>query len=630
MSAVAGIFSFEASDSKDKREKKVGLMAKSMTHRGSDAQFFYNDSYVSFAQNELNISNLPFNKNFITNEYESKIIVLDGEIYNCMQLIKELRDKGHIFKSNSVSEVILHGFEEWGSDVAKKLTGAFVFAIWDKIDESIYIARDMTGEKPLYYFIDDTQFIFSSELKGIVSALDNRPRISRQAMELYFAYSYITEPYTIFEDINKLEKASFMYIEKSGIKRKELYWSTIDFLKTRTLISDFNIAKKTLREAIINAVETQMPSSDVPAGTFLSGGIDSSIVTALAAKISDNPIKSFCIGFANKNYDESYKARQIADICKTQHITHYLTFKDLEHEFDKIILNYDEPFADSSCIPTYYVSKLAKDNGMKVILTGDGSDEFFAGYNRYNNDDLVNLVSKCPKLVLSLFNNIANTASISTKGKTFKRKMATLLNIVNENNVLELRKDFKNSEVKRLINHNEFVVNFDKNMIAKFSNLPISYLDGSMLIEQELGLPGDMFVKVDRAAMLNSLETRTPFVDKNVVKCALSIPSKFKKKGKIKKYILKEAFADMLPQKIINQKKQGFALPVGDWLRNELKSDLDKLTSDSFIEKQDIFNRSYVDEMKANLYSGLDIESARLWRIFAFQKWYVNFYGEKI
>lgn len=629
MCGIAGIYNSNGI-SRDNIGPLAEKVSECMLHRGPDSQDFYFDNNIVLIHNRLSIIDLSTGNQPISNEDGTKYIVLNGEIYNYKQLRDKLCETGHIFKSSSDTEVILHGYEEWGFEVLKKLTGMFAFAIWDKADSSIFIARDRMGEKPLYYYTDEKRFVFSSELKGIITALDKKPPINRAAMQLYFAYKFIPEPYSIYTNISKLEKASFLYVKEGRILKNQLYWNVGELIDNRNLVTDFEEAKKTLRRKLTDAVEMQLAASDVPVGVFLSGGIDSSIVAGLMSKISSKPVTSFNIGFRNKEFDETHKAKLMSEALGTNHFTYYLEFKDVMSDFDRIILNYDEPFADSSCIPTYYVSKSASDK-MKVVLTGDGADELFTGYNTYDYDELIDRVTQLPRFFSFLLKNGSLDAAAILKflsgNNSLAKRLEKFWHYQNEfGSKLELRKIFDIKNVEEFMGCNAAVIEFDKSMVCKYGLMNLNNVENSMLFDQNIILNGDMLVKVDRASMLNSLETRAPFMDKDVVEYSYNIPVCFKKRGRIKKYILKEAFSDLLPGEIIDQKKQGFSMPIGDWLRHSLKSELEELTQRELILEQGFFNPDYIQVLKNIFYGGNNDAALKLWSIFVFQKWYAETY----
>ncbi|WP_299520406.1 asparagine synthase (glutamine-hydrolyzing) [Winogradskyella sp.] len=616
----------------DSLSKRLSKMNQLIFHRGPDEDGFYCDTEdsvaVAMAMRRLSIIDLSTGKQPMQSADGSISIVFNGEIYNYRSIKSKLESEGVNFNTTSDTEVILKAYEKYGIDSFKELDGMFAFSIHDKSQNKVYIARDYFGEKPLYYTKTANEFLWASELKSIISNLKSKPQISKEGLNLYFRLTYIPSPYSIYEGIYKLPSNS--YIEYN-LKEDEFNIHDIENIKPieKREIS-FETAKKEVYDAVIASVESRSVA-DVSLGTFLSGGVDSSIITYCLSEISESKIETFSIGFEKKDYDETDKSQVVAKLVNSNHHEFIVKESDFKSGVDEILLNFDEPFADSSALPTYLVSKNARDY-VKVALTGDGGDEVFGGYNKYYigklNNRYTSVVPKTlHKQILKLSNGILNTKD-DNRGKRFK--INRLLKAFNYDgnqywNIISLA--FTDDEKKKLLKKANLIYDtFEESKKHTNQYKPTSITD-FRLVDKDVSLEGDMLVKVDRTSMLTSLECRAPFLNKSLWDLANSLPEEYLMKGWNKKYILKEAFANKFEPDFLNKSKQGFGVPVGDWLRGSLRPELESYIDRKFIESQDIFNVEYITEMIKKHISGEKDNSMRVWCYYIFQKWYLNTYS---
>lgn len=621
MCGINGIIA-ASNDPKGNWSAKLQRMNALIEHRGPDDDGFYHDDEVYMAMRRLSIIDLETGKQPISNASNNIVIVFNGEIYNYKKLKTSLENKGVTFKTNSDTEVILRLYETFGTSSFKMLDGMFAFSIYDKTKNKVFIARDFFGEKPLYFTKNSDFFSWSSELKSLVSLLHKKPDISKEGLNLFFKLTYIPAPYTIYNDIYKLEANHFIEFD---LKSQSYQINRINDISTDKIDLSFNEAKLKLHDLLMQSIESRSVS-DVPIGTFLSGGVDSSIVSLGLSKITDSKIDTFSIGFDKSSFDETDKSRLVAKLIGSNHHEFILKEDDIVGDIDKVLLNFDEPFADSSALPTYLVSKETS-KYVKVALTGDGGDEVFGGYNKYYMGKLSrNYTQFVPELIHSkskpILTKLLNTKDDS-RGKRFKlKKLLHAIDYSGNNywNIISL--GFSNPE--KLLNTSYSYSNTFSHysqFVAKPKNLN-DYRE----IDRLVSLEGDMLVKVDRTSMLNSLECRSPFLNKALWEFSNGLPENYLMKNWDKKHILKETFKSEFPDGFLDKSKKGFVVPVGDWLRNSLKTELVSYTEDAFLKEQQIFQKSYIQQIVNNHLSGKVDNSYKVWTFYTFQKWYSKIY----
>jgi asparagine synthase (glutamine-hydrolysing) len=573
----------------------------------------------------LSIIDLHTGDQPIYSEDQSKVIVFNGEIYNYKVLREQLRAQGCIFNTNSDTEVILKLYEREGVKSFGKLDGMFVFSIYDKKIGKVIIARDFFGEKPLYYSQTKDGFNWASELKSIIGISNNTPEIDTTALSLYFQLTYIPAPYTIYEGIHKLEANHYIELD---CKENSYEVLEIDQPTAKLSIQSKKEATNVTHELVKKSVASRS-ISDVSLGTFLSGGVDSSIVSLCLAQQQEKKIDTFSIGFEKKSFDESDKSRLVSKLINSNHHEFIISEKDLTTNIDEIILNFDEPFADSSALATYMVSKKTKDY-VKVALTGDGGDEVFGGYNKYYMGKLnQKYTSLIPQKLHTSSLYIVNKFLITKQdSRGLRFKASRLLKSINYegdfyHNIISL--GFSEVEIKNILKSNVYKSN-SLNYYKNKTNSKNNSIANFRAIDKHLSLEGDMLVKVDRTSMLASLECRAPFLNKELWDFTNQLPDSYLINGWDKKHILKEAFKDYFPKDFLNKSKKGFGVPVGDWLRSDLRSELLSYIDKGFIIKQNIFKFEVVSKIvEDHLNSKID-NTFGVWTYYCFQKWYKNIY----
>jgi len=563
------------------------------------------------------------NSSKLTHDNSSLIILIDGEMYNCNEIAKDLINRGCELENYTESEVIAQGYVEYGDLIFNKLNGAFSIAIYNNRRNELILARDKFGSKPLFYYYSDNEFIFSSDLNDIIE-YGIKKEINNTALNIYFALTYIPAPFTIYKNVNKIEAGSYLKLENNNINKKK-YYNFSEKVKRSGLIKDYDTCKKKIKYQLIKSIERRM-EGDKKIGLFLSGGIDSSILANIISKVSKKRIHTFTVGYNVGSFDESKKAELVAKYNNTYHHSLLLDYKEAIKNLDDILFNFGEPYADSSVLAAYYVSKFAKEE-VEIAFSGDGADELFAGYEKYLIKYYRNKYNIIPKSIRDiLIEPIINNIPQNRRTNNILRKIKKVINA-----------DIKNDFIMRF---NMMCLGYNNQLRAQLFNeekyKDISYLVKPIYNELEnldeltrtlftdmiVGLEGDMIPKIERTSNLNSLIVRAPFLDPEFIEMSFMIPSDFKLRGNNKKYILKETFKDVLPRDIINAPKQGFGVPVGEWLKKELKNDLLELTERDFIENQGLFKYEYIEKIIYEHLSGVNDFSFQLWTLFVFQKWY--------
>ena len=631
MCGINGIVSIDKSLDLHSRINKMNDL---IIHRGPDDHgCFVDNEKIALGMRRLSIIDLKKGEQPIFNSDKSLVIVFNGEIYNFLKIKENLINQGVLFNTNSDTEVVLKSYEIYGEDALKKLNGMFAFSILDKKNKKILISRDRFGEKPLYYTKCGNEFIWSSELKSLVDQKPELKIISKNSLHQYLSLSYIPAPFTIYKDIFKLEPGCNLILDTETLSYNiEKYWD-IEPQKKLYGSSDYHKAKNHLNDLVFDSVEKRM-SSDVPIGVFLSGGADSTIIASIMSKITNQKIKTFTVGYNNKRYDESNRASQVAKHINSEHHEFKLNYDQVINDLDDLILNYDEPFADPSALPSYFISKQTSDF-VKVVLTGDGGDEVFGGYNKYLLHSYGKLYQKIvPKFLTK--NLIEPSISLMSKknidSKSFVTKTKKLFNSLvgdsfeNHLNIIQL--GFKNEELHKLCNHSPIINVSDllKKSLPNKSKFLNSDLKLARYIDLKISLEGDLLTKMDRASMLNSIECRAPLLDHRLVDFSNSIPDSFLINFGNKKKIFKDTFKHLLPNNFLKSPKSGFEVPIGNWFRNEIKNDFIKTLSESNLNRHSFFNLNYVNLLIDQHFSFKIDHSWKLWTLYCFQKWYNNNY----
>jgi asparagine synthase (glutamine-hydrolysing) len=627
MCGINGVVGFN----QDKKQiaNKVFQMNNDIIHRGPDDSGVHLEDTLHYSlgmgMRRLSIIDLISGNQPMYSDNQRIVICFNGEIYNFKALKNKLIEQGISFKTNSDTEVVLRLYEKEGISSFKKFDGMFAFSIFDKHLNKLFIVRDFFGEKPLYYYKDNNLFTWASELKSLKNNNLFIPIISSFSLNLFFKLSYIPAPYSIYQDVYKLLPGHFLELDLHSRDLIINSYKTESYNQNYFKDLSFDAAISKTRELVFDSVKSRA-ISDVSVGSFLSGGVDSSIVSLCLSKIIQKPIDTFSIGFKNKLFDESAKSDLVAKLIKSKHHKFILEEEDLLESISTIITNFDEPFADSSALPSYYVANMASKH-VKVVLTGDGGDEVFGGYNKYlitkANKYYTNFV---PKIVHKSMTKLLHSFLKDDKdNRGLRFQVDKLLNSIDYEgnhywNIISLafcEKDRKKllynfTTSKELINYYKEVLNLG----------PGNSLNEMRKVDRFLSLEGDLLTKVDRTSMLNSIECRSPFLNYELWNFTNSLPEKYLINGSEKKWLLRKAFENEFPPNFLDAKKHGFGIPVGNWLRTHFKSDIFKYSTKSLIKDQGIFNYEYLANLLEAHISGKRDYTFQVWSFFCFQEWY--------
>jgi asparagine synthase (glutamine-hydrolysing) len=614
-------------------------MTESFAYRGPDDEGFFLDGPVGLGHRRLSIIDLsPAGRQPMSNEDESLQLVFNGEIYDFAETRKELISKGHTLKSHTDTETVLHLYEDEGVACLKRLNGMFGFALWDSRLQRLWLARDRLGKKPLVYYWDGKRVIFASEIKAILMDPDVAREIDFEALDLYLTLNYIPATWTIFKNIRKLPPGHSLLLEKGKLSIQS-FWDVSANAEGNEIpppsdSMQWDQCKDRLRQLLEASVARRL-IADVPLGAFLSGGLDSSIIVALMARQSSRPVKTFSIGYEDLPFfDETRYAREVARFNRTEHYEFKLGYQDILDAFPKVLDLMDEPFADSSAVPTYIVSRETKRH-VTVALSGDGGDELFAGYRMYLGEYWAKYFAMIPDalrkymiepLVRSLPDGRDKAGlELIRRAKKFLRGMSLSF----PERFCGWREIFPFATRQQLLRcppdrnfYLELVRQAAEDHKALFPGDGINlmlYLDVKGL------LPGDMLTKVDRMSMANSLEVRVPFLDYTLVQYVFSLKGSTKLGAWKGKRILLETFKDLLPPLLHNRPKRGFEMPIGAWLRKELKFLIEEYLAKDRIEKQGLFDHRIISDLVSNHMSGRQDTSWQLWNLIVFEHWYEKY-----
>ncbi len=613
--------------------EQLKTMNDTMYHRGpndSGEEIFEAKEgyYVGLAQRRLSILDLSMlGHQPMHSKNERLVISYNGEIYNFLELREELKD--YPFQSQCDTEVILAAYLKWGISCVDRFQGMFAISLFDRETNELYLVRDRIGKKPLYYWLDGENLVFASELKPIMTHPDFPKQIRKDVIKRYMFQQCINEPDSIFENVYKVEPGQIVRftIGQAGSKvDKWKYWDIAEVYRRKKAesVGSYEEAKEELKDILRVAVKKRM-IADVPLGTFLSGGYDSSLVTAIAQEASDEPVKTYSIGFNEEKYNEAKYAREVAKHLGTNHTETYIDEKTMFDLVESIPKYYDEPFADSSQIPTMLVSELAS-RDVTVVLSGDGGDEFFCGYNIY---DSVARVQKLDGLGRLTF-GVCNIPPF--KQMKLMEKLPFAVQVVAGNHDKQTKTQIGGSSYIRAIEKMlpESGVPFKYPIEDKFEEK--NWQELRMLVDEETYLPGDILCKVDRASMKYSIESRCPILDVNVMEYSYRLPHSYKYANGVKKRILKDIAYDYIPKELLDRPKVGFGVPLDKWMRGPLKEQLMDMCSVEYLEKQGIFDAEYVNRFMHEYLKTGDKGPATgsnfsktAWSFFAFQLWYQTY-----
>lgn len=637
MCGIAGLIDFQSSST----EQVLQQMTDSIIHRGPDGsgqEFFQKNNYqLGFGHRRLSILDLTetgkqpmcFNNVFIT---------FNGEIYNFKEIKKELIKLGHNFIGNSDTEVILHAYVQWGIKCVSKFIGMFVFVLYDETRQLVYCVRDRAGIKPLFYYWKEGLFLFASELKAFHKHPKFHKQLNLNSVTSFLQYGNIPTPHCVFEDCFKLSPGYYIEFNIQHVTfNTHKYWDVYDSYNKPKLKINFEEAKKETEVLLKSAADYRM-ISDVPVGVFLSGGYDSACLAALLQKENSEKIKTYTIAVPDIGLNEAPYAKVVAKHLGTNHHEYTCTAKDAIELIDDLPYYYDEPFADSSAIPTTLVCKMARKE-VTVALSADAGDEVFAGYNRY--DYMMKFGSKIkntPALIRRPIHGImdwlnADHIPYFNKKYNFHNRYEKLKNLLkepsDENLMMSLSKQFTEEELSGLFRKKFTIQN------TRYSNQDLNHthytsLSYMMAIDYQTYLLDDILQKVDRASMTVSLEAREPYLDHRVIEWAAQLPDHFKYNNGIKKHILKEITHKYIPKSLMDRPKMGFAIPIENWMMNELKDKIYYYLDIKKIEQQGVLNSKTVNDLVSKFMSGKKEYGVKIWYLLMFQMWYEKWMETKI
>ncbi len=599
----------------------VSAMSTALRHRGPDDSGRYIDTThgVGFGHQRLSIIDLSGGHQPLADATQRYWIVFNGEIYNYKALRRQLQQCGHHFATDSDTEVILHAYMEWGEQCLQHLRGMFAFAIWDSVTQTLFCGRDRLGIKPFYYYWNGHTLVFASEIKAILQHPDVRADIDSQAVAEYLQLQYITAPKTVFKHIAKLPAGHSLRLENGHLNLTR-YWQ----LPMQPVICTQQEAAEALRELLEEAVALHM-ISDVSLGAFLSGGADSSAVVGLMSQVGAGPIKTHTAVFDQLDHDESIYARQVAELFQTQHAESPVGM-DLAGDLSTILWHLDEPFADASAVPSYYLSKATRER-VKVSLSGDGGDELFCGYNWYS--ELARLQQIDQWLPSSAMKGLGKAfASIlpqTLRGTTF-------LNNLGEpgwRQHYNLRTFFTEAELQTLLTDAPAADGrLEQYYQDSHSQWPgVDRVKAAQLVDMQSYMVEDILMKIDKTSMAHGLEVRVPLLDHKVVEYAANLPTGFHLQGERRKCVLKNSVRDIVPAALMDRKKHGFSAPVAQWLLNDLNELAGDLLLSPNTQRSGLFNQKAVADLWGSLRQGRGHVGIadRCWAVLCFELWYATF-----
>jgi asparagine synthase (glutamine-hydrolysing) len=629
MCGIAGIFNASLLGHKPISEVLLRKMTDSIVHRGPDEGSVHVEPHVGFGHRRLSVIDIATGQQPLFNEDETVVVVFNGEIYNYADIVPKLEALGHVFKTKSDTEVIVHAWEQWGDVCLEYFRGMFAFVLWDRNKQCLFMARDRLGVKPLFYgFAAGGEMAFGSELKAVLAHPGISKTLDESAITDYMTLGYVPDPKSIYSAVRKLNPGYFL-VWKVGEKFPEPrpYWNATFQVDSRI---DENEAQIELRRLIKESIKLRMVS-EVPIGAFLSGGVDSSIVVADMARLSSDPIKTCSIAFDDDAFDETKYASQVAAQYKTDHSTHHVTSDDFGL-IDTLVDCFDEPFADSSAIPTYRVSEAARKR-VTVALSGDGGDETFGGYRRYKfHAGEERLRSLLPLGVRqTVFGSLAAIyPQFNWMPRPF-RAQATFRGLASEtveaytSSVSMLKPDVRSELLSDAFKKRSLGYQTVDLMRAHAKDAPchdalslIQYLD------YKTWLPGDINTKVDRTSMAHSLETREPLLDHKLIEFAATLPSQMKLNGGTGKYILKKAYQDSLPDSILYRSKMGFSAPMQRWLKGPLRSAIDGPLAKGALVESGFFSAEGITRVVKSHLAGDRDQSTAIWAMLMFDRFLVK------
>ena len=596
---------------KKEKENTIKLMSDRIKHRGPDGDGYFIDGDVALGHRRLSIIDLSSGDQPMFNEDGSVVTVFNGEIYNYQELKEELIALGHDFKTKSDTEVLVHGYEEWHTDLPKHLRGMFAFAIYDKNKNEVFLARDNFGIKPLYFAKMNDTFMFASEIKAFLDVPDFEKIFNESILETYLEFSFVPTNETFFKGVHRLDAGCSLLYKDGEIKLNKYF--KLDFKEENMSFED---AVKNISDVMKDSVEKHL-IADVEVGSFLSSGIDSSYIVSLA-----KPDKTYTVGYENKKYDETMYAKDLAEKLGIKNESKIITKEEYLENISKIMYHLDEPTSDPAAISLYFVAKLASKD-LKVVLSGEGADEFFGGYNYYREEVDYKFYNKLP---FCIRHAIGKVASIFPEGRGFNflvRRGEKL-----ENSYIGVNRNFSSKMAKKVLKNNYELKAIDvtKDVYNEFKNY--SNIDKMQAIDINFWLMKDILLKADRMTMASSIEGRVPFIDKEVFKVASHLPFDYKVTKENTKVALRAAAKEVIPTEAYKKKKLGFPVPVREWIKEgDFKEEVEKTLNSDVANKY--FNTKIINKMFEEHVNGKKDNYRKIWTIYTFIKWYQVFFEGK-
>ncbi len=609
---------FNVNNSHKLERERLEQMNHQLSSRGPDDEGYYQDQYISMGHKRLSIIDIESGKQPMTDTTKSLIISFNGEIYNYKELKKELNE--HTFKTNSDTEVILEAYKKWSKNFLNKLNGMFALALWDIKEKKLILARDRMGQKPLFWHYSDKGLFWSSDINSLKWL---SKEVNNEAINHYLSLQYIPEPLSIYENINKLESGHKIVTTTNSSPKTESWWEAefepkLGLDENELIIKSKEILEQSVKRSLV---------SDVPVGIFLSGGIDSSLITAIASKYKNN-LDTFSIGFKDKKYSELKKAKQISNLFGTNHHEFYFTEKNLLESINDVVNAFGEPNADPASLALFYLANNASKH-LKVVLTGDGADETCAGYTRYSLDKLFSWYRKLPrKIAVNLNETLANLFPESSNIPEDKnpslllRRLAQFYQTPNSCSMLSWSSYFSDSHKEKLLENNNYSsLKFVEEVFSLCSAK--EHLDKTLFTDQKTYLSGNLLVKSDRMTMAHSLESRAPFLDNEWLEFSSKLPTRYKIKNLNTKYLLKKTLNEYIPNYNNSILKNGFNLPISNWIKENIHTHSKDIVLDSTLIRKN-FKTEYIEKLFKEHKTGHINHGKRLWALIILAYWWDN------
>lgn len=632
MCGIAGFFGPNNGMTYAERRDLIQRMCDVIRHRGPDDEGFFLDGGLAIGMRRLSIIDVAAGHQPISNEDGTIWIVFNGEIYNFAELRADLLARGHKFQTRSDTETIIHLYEEEGERCVERLRGMFGFAIYDQNKRKLFLARDRVGKKPLHYTVVNNTLLFGSEIKSLLQHPDLTRNVNFEAISDFLSFGYVPDPATAFRGISKLPPGHTLTFQDGQINIRS-YW---DFNYNATAQDEPPQSEayyvERVRELIAEAVRIRLVS-EVPLGAFLSGGIDSSTVVGMMTRQLDQPVKTFSIGFSEASFDELFYAGIAARHFQSDH-HEFIVTPDVCRLVEEIVWHHDEPFADASSVPSYVVSKMAREF-VTVVLSGDGGDEVFAGYGRYAEDRRLARFERIPALIRrQILMPLSRALPQAAYGKNFLRHIsleggARYIDSVTFFNE-DIKAQFFSPDFRQALNGHS-----SGNAFAQIYATPknAGHVERMLYLDGKTYLPGDILTKVDRMTMAHSIEARVPLLDHNLIEFVQKIPTSLKltdhAHGDVGKYILRKAVADMIPREILDRPKRGFGMPVAKWFKQELREMLYDTLTDRTTRERGYFNQAALQSLISEHLSGRRDNSRHLWSLLTFELWHRSFIDQR-